>query len=458
MYAEHLYAEGLYAHGVAAVTVAYRTVEYHLELRSKTGTLLAHLPWWDKAVWTQETNVPDRLEFTYPAWDEVCADLETPNQVWLRDSAHEYELLQKFRIQVVKQVSEKNEYVAVTCEDLLCQLADEWIDEYEGGPTDTVADALSDWFGRQVNSPKLSRYLVSSGIANEQMEISVVNQSVLAAIRNLQEKLGGYMRVSPARRFTWTTSIGKNIGQQIRRGKNLKGIEVERDFTEMTNRLYAYGAGQNRDSRLTLKDAGESHEYLDDSSSQSTWGRIVCGVYHNSEITDASTLKKVAQKILAAESDPRIDYLVDIPDLSQDANAPRDFEHIELGARIVLIDEKLGISTTQHVVKVERDLRKKLNITVGLSNKKQLLGHLIAELIQKQKELDLGDVETSELDPEDIGTAADPGSTGEFADAGHRHKGLTVYTSNPEPLGTASPGDSGFASDGKHVHPIPKYT
>jgi len=74
--------------------------------------------------------------------------------------------------------------------------------------------------------------------------IDVPKDTILGALNRLHESVGGYMYVDSDGAFQWRTTIGSDVGQQLRLGKNLMGVRRSSDYTDLVNRLWAWGAGE----------------------------------------------------------------------------------------------------------------------------------------------------------------------------------------------------------------------
>jgi hypothetical protein len=163
----------------------------------------------------------------------------------------------------------------------------------------------------------------------------------------------------------------------------MKGVTRKRDFTSITNKLYAYGYGET-EAQVTLIDAGETYEYIEDSTSQTAYGvhprRIT-----DKRITHPSTLLAWAQKVLAQYKDPIYSYTVDAVNLAVHPDHTFDLENLEVGqiVRVVnsdLIDPLtgLGLNVNVKIVKVTTNLSRPEEISLELANATKSLADLIA--------------------------------------------------------------------------------
>ena len=313
-----LWAEELWGGGSATSTgvVEFATREYQLTLHDKNDNLLSFLPDFSNPFWTEEVNRPDILSFDYPSRDSNAALFVQPNQVFLRDKANGNRLLQRFRIMTPTLEAPDPDIIHVECLDWLSLLREEWITSFVRSTSDaaTFADIIDGYLAFQANTKKVHRGTFSAAIKNRQTNTWATNKTILDAIEGIHETIGGHYHVDAFRRLTWKERLGPNRGKQFRIGKNIKNLTREGpDFAEVINRLYAYGNGSNRATRLNLIDAGEPDEFVNDAASQASFN-IKSGLWRDSEIEDAAELLAAAQFVLAQRKDPRVSYSVSVVD------------------------------------------------------------------------------------------------------------------------------------------------
>ena len=231
-----------------------------------------------------------------------------------------------------------------------------------------------------------------------------------------------------------------------------------------TNEVNSHHRRRRLSVPLNLLDAGEPQEYIRDVAAEAAYG-IVAKVYENSSIEDAAELLTEAQYILSLYKEPEITYSIDLVDLSKDKNYKRDFEHVELGARVLVIDDKLGISTEQEVTRLVHNLDLPFNLAVSLSSISRIQGgrksitDVVKWLMDKVDDFALSDdtqVPLSDTAPVVFTDTGAAGTALEAARQDHVHPGLS--NTNPVALGAAAPGAGATASRFNHVHPYEVYT
>lgn len=475
------FAQCLFGGKVAGAITDYEVTEYMLQVRSSTNTILAWLPNFSNGSWTQERNKPDLIRFSYPAHDAACAYFVKPNIIALIDYTT-MTTLQKFRIQYTEESGiSPPEQITVHGEDYLGQLGEEFVTEYQ--VTDqNLRDIIIDLFAFQDKSPAIHANvsgIVFAGHGAMQNDLWVTNKSILRCIEQLAQAQGGWYWVTPHRRFNWREyyvpyGVTYYAYPLIRfeRGKNLRGITCHRDYRNLVTRLYAYGHGTSRSDRLNLLDAGEPQEYIRDAAAEAAYG-IVARVYENSSVEDAAHLLAQAQYMLDLHKAPEITYSINLVDLSKDKNYKRDFEHVDLGVRVLVIDDVLGIQTQQVVTKLVRNLDLPFNLSVQLASISRTRGgrrsiaDTIKWLVDKVDDFALSDdtqVPLSDTVPLDVAAAGAAGTGAEASREDHEHGldtgvGSPIFSdANPQALGAVAPGTGAKGSRDDHVHPYEVYT
>jgi phage minor structural protein len=378
----------------------FRTIEYQLELRTSTGALTSVLRKWDNESWTEEVNRPDILTFTYPAEDDDAQLMVQPNQIWLRDSVTGT-LLQRFRIIRGTPRGVFPDIMDVECHDFMSQLAHEWITSFVRTVSDanTFRQVLQGYLDFQDNTNRVTIGNLGSALSSRPTNTWATNKTILNAIQTIHQTVEGSYHVNAHRRIDWKAQLAPNRGQEFRRRKNMKGITETKRYDETVNRLYAYGHGSQRSTRLNLIDAGEANEYIDDAASiaalgGAAGGGIRAGYWKDGSIENAAQLLAEAQVILSQRKDPRLDYTIAIIDLSFSSRKALGYERLVLGEPRHIIDEKLGISTDQIVVKIVRSLSNPLQVEVNLSNIPRDMSALWKKVVRDQQKFQNEDADS----------------------------------------------------------------
>ncbi|MDD4453495.1 MAG: phage tail protein, partial [Proteiniphilum sp.] len=197
-----------------------------------------------------------------------------------------------------------------------------------------------------------------------------------------RDAFGGWFEVDPDLKLNWYNDNTNDPEREIRRSKNLKSLTYTPSYTQIVNRVYAYGKGES-DARITLLDAGEAHEYIEDATSQATYG-IMAKRYVDKSITHPTTLLKYAQRILAQYKTPPYQYSVDVVNLAEVRDYDYSLESLGLDTRVRVIDDLLSVDVNTSIVSMSIDLLSPADITIELSTVKTDLSDIFKDIISTQ--------------------------------------------------------------------------
>jgi hypothetical protein len=216
------------------------------------------------------------------------------------------------------------------------------------------------------------------------------NGTILHALDRMQKQLPSYKAGTwfiYDNKIHWYTSI-ENAGTdtEFAVGEKLQGHTVEYDYEQLRTRVYAYGRGRDPDTQLSLIDAGEANEYVENNTG--TYG--VRSVIIETEVDLASVLLQWANRVLDELSTLPLNVTVDVLDLAKiQSNAGRtgggwdsDWEDVFAGKKYTVTDSDMGISEEVQVVSVAYDFSNPLPITVELANRTKKVGQVIADIVE----------------------------------------------------------------------------
>lgn len=207
--------------------------------------------------------------------------------------------------------------------------------------------------------------------------IAVENTNIFKALLEAVSYLGGRIEVDDTRALNWYTEPSTATPtREIRYQKNMIGVTRKRDYTSITNRLYAYGYGET-EAQLTLIDAGQTHEYIEDATSQVAYGIQIKRIT-DKRITHPATLLLWAQKVLAQYKDPLFSYQVDVANLAVHPDFSFDLEDLEVGQVVRVINSDISMNVNVKIVTVTTDLSDARKITVELANATKTLADSLA--------------------------------------------------------------------------------
>ena len=244
--------------------------------------------------------------------------------------------------------------------DFLAQLADEVIFDYTA-TADSITTIVTALLALQEHGTPIT---IGTIEPTDTLTFTIKQDTILNILIMVQETVGGYISVNNDRELDWLDDIGEDKGQQIRYKKNIKGLSRTREYTNFGNKLYCYGAGEG-DARVHLSDSDAiAVDYVEDGASQGTYGICIKQLVDKS-ITDANALYAWAVLRLAEMKVPRTSYMVDMVNL---AAMGWDFEALQLGSIVDIIDEDMGIDISARIVRITRDLSDPKNIQIEISN------------------------------------------------------------------------------------------
>lgn len=330
---------------------------------------------------TKEANAAPALSFSLPADDAKAEYITSAYEVKVWNTIKSrFEGL--FTLQdVTERWDGAGNVIEASYSGVIIQLVDEENISYDTGATPLTPTAIvTALLALQERTPAIT---VGTIQPTTTFCVAVENVNILKALQQCIGYLGGYIEVDEDRALNWYNEPSGNPTREIRYQKNMKGVTRKRDFTSITNKLYAYGYGET-EAQVTLLDAGEANEYIEDATSQTAYGvhprRIT-----DKRITHPSTLLRWAQKVLAAYKDPVYSYTVDAVNLAVHPDHTFDLENLEVGqiVRVVnsdLIDPLtgLGLNVNVKIVKVTTNLSRPEEISLELANATKSLADLIA--------------------------------------------------------------------------------
>ena len=358
--------------------------KYVIELHNSNDDLVAVLENAYGISYREAINEAPTLSFKLPADDTKATNIIKANEIWLR-KYEDGSLVNRFRLTRKSDIREATLVITVNADGLINQLAEELIIDYSAD-TLTITQIVTALLNLQVLTPEITVGTIDPVVSRS---IGIDNDILLRSLYRLRDTVGGHIYVDNSRALQWKTSIGEDVGQQIRYKKNLKGITREIDYTTLANKIYAYGAGEG-DARIKLSDAeGHAVDYVEDAgegSSQDRWGGIYIKVIVDRRITHPDTLLAWANLRLADLKEPRITYQIDTVDLSASDEIDFSFEVLQIGSTITVIDEDLSIDISAQVVKITHpDLLHPELMEIEVANRSKDITDILSEVYDRQQ-------------------------------------------------------------------------
>lgn len=273
-----------------------------------------------------------------------------------------------------------NLQIKATYQGVLTRLSSEYIDTYDTTATgDTFTNVITALLALQVNTPAIT---VGTIEPTGTIAIAAESSDIYSVLNSIRDAYGGWFEVNASRALNWYEDNTNTPNRRIERKKNLKAITVTPGYSDIVNRVYAYGNGEG-DARINLTDAGESYEYIEDATSISTYG-TKAKKYIDKTITHPATLLAYAQRILAEYKNPPYQYSVNIVNLAEVNGYDYSLESLALDTRVRIIDDLLNVDVNTSIVSMSINLLAPEEIQIELSTVKNTLSDLFGDVLSVQ--------------------------------------------------------------------------
>ncbi|XJZ27708.1 phage tail spike protein [Bacillota bacterium Lsc_1132] len=159
--------------------------------------------------------------------------------------------------------------------------------------------------------------------------------------------------------ITIKDQVGSDNGVTIRYGKNIKGLTLTLDTTDIATRIYPVGA-----NALLLPE-----RYVEVEGGKLLSFDITKKVEFQ-DCSDTDALRAAAQKYALNCAKPKININIDFLELSKIAEYEqyKSLTNVSLGDLVSVIHERLGITTTLRVISKQVDLLNPLNTKIVLGD------------------------------------------------------------------------------------------
>jgi len=338
---------------------------YQIWLYTTAGVKTAYLQNAFNIQRSQKINQTPTLSFSFPADDTKSAFLTSAYEVKVWNTV-------KSRFEGLYTLDDATEVwgasgsvINVNYSGYLAQLSSEQNKSYDTTVTPkTPTQIITALLGLQEHVPAIT---VGTIQPTTSFAFAIENANLLEAILKCVSYLGGYIEVDANRALNWYNEPSGNPVREIRYQKNMKGVTRKQDFTKIANKIYAYGYGET-EAQVTLIDAGETYEYIQNTASQLSYGIKTMRIT-DKRIIHPSTLLRWANLILSTYKDPVFYYTVDVVNLAEHSDFDYDYESLEIGQIVRVVNSDLNnLSVNVKLCAVDINLSKPENITVELAN------------------------------------------------------------------------------------------
>lgn len=329
----------------------------------------------------QSIDAAPTLTFTIPQNDPKSAFISPLYYAKVyntQTSAYEFSIFELVDPDIVDSASELS--IKATYQGILTRLSSEYVDTYDTTSSGkTFSTVITELLALQVNTPAIT---VGTIEPTATIAISASSSDIYSILNNIRDAYGGWFEVDASRALNWYNDNTNTPDREIRRKKNLKAITYTPGYSQIVNRVYAYGNGET-DARINLTDAGEAHEYIEDATSQSLYG-VKAKKYIDKSITHPATLLAYAQRILEEYKNPPYQYSVDIVNLADVNGYDYSLESLGLDTRVRIIDDLLSVDVNTSIVSMSINLLKPEEIQIELSTIKNDLSDLFGDILNVQ--------------------------------------------------------------------------
>lgn len=213
-----------------------------------------------------------------------------------------------------------------------------------------IRDAIQQLMERQT----VKRWVLDVCDFEQTVALSMSNISILEGIRKLCEELDAYTWECDTSALPFRLSIRKADAETkcgIHYGRNLTGIQMQMDTTELVTRLYLIG-GTGKDGKTVTVESltADSVPYLD-ADTIAQYG-VRASIYQNNALTTPEELLARGQQVLAERNQPQISLTATAIDLY--ALTGYDWDCFAPGKQVIISDDAHGLRQTARIVTVEK--------------------------------------------------------------------------------------------------------
>ena len=175
------------------------------------------------------------------------------------------------------------------------------------------------------------------------------------AVKDVVEVWGGELRADveagqtgvTSRSLSLVKSLGSGSGVRLDYGRDVSGITVTYDESDVVTALYCYGKGVETEAggygrKIGIEEVNGGVPYVEDAEAKQVWGQMgprgldnAYGIFEDSECDDPATLKEEGVAALADAARPKVQYSATV---EQFARAGTDLRGAGLGDRVDIVD------------------------------------------------------------------------------------------------------------------------
>lgn len=294
----------------------------------------------------QELNGDYSLEIEYPVVSKKAQYLEELNII----KADE----QLFRIYKVERTQEKISKVKVWARHIFYDLAFYFIESSK------ILNANMKEALEGTIPPELQGLFLFKALEENIAPFAVREINAVDAMFRLIEVYGGELYRENFN-IEIKESIGEDNGVLIKYGKNIKGMKVIEDTSELATKVYAVGANNLLLPERYVEVEGERAKLLP---------YPITKRVEFKECKDAESLRRRAEEYAEKAANPKIFITIDFMELSK-TEEYKNYSHlteVAVGDFVKVRNEKIAVTTDLRVIKKKKDLINPINTKIELGD------------------------------------------------------------------------------------------
>ena len=217
-----------------------------------------------------------------------------------------------------------------------------------------------------LQSPVSARAALESALEGTRWGVGEVDVDTIAgtswyhvspwdAVKDVVEVWGGELRADveagqsgvTSRSLSLVKSLGSGSGVRLDYGRDVSGITVTYDESDVVTALYCYGKGVETEAggygrKIGIEDVNGGVPYVEDAEAKQVWGQMgpdgldnSYGIFEDSECEDPATLKDEGLAALKDAARPKVQYSATVEAF---ARAGTDLRGAGLGDRVDIVD------------------------------------------------------------------------------------------------------------------------
>ena len=217
-----------------------------------------------------------------------------------------------------------------------------------------------------LQSPVSARAALESALDGTRWGVGEVDVTTLAgtswyhvspwdAVKDVVEVWGGELRADveagqtgvTSRKLSLVKSLGSGSGVRLDYGRDVSGITVTYDESDVVTALYCYGKGVETEAggygrKIGIEDVNGGVPYVEDAEARQVWGQMgpngldnAYGIFEDSDCDDPSRLKDEGIAALKDAARPKVQYSATVEAF---ARAGTDLRGAGLGDRVDVVD------------------------------------------------------------------------------------------------------------------------